>query len=120
MSTDPTQLQQLLALARIDFACYSVAMLPQFLRAPHVERIIAKLEAVERGDISRLMIFLPPRHGKISRQQHELSGLVSWSASRPSRDFRQLRSRVKRRFRSQRPQFVGGPTSPSDFSRIVD
>ena len=64
MSTDPTQLQQLLALARIDFACYCVAMFLQFLRAPHVERIIEKLEAVERGDILRLMIFLPPRHGK--------------------------------------------------------
>ena len=64
MSTDPTQLQQLLALARIDFACYCVAMFPQFLRAPHVERIIAKLEAVERGDVSRLAMFLPPRHGK--------------------------------------------------------
>ena len=48
----------------LDLACYAVAMWPQFSRAPHHERIISKLEAVERGDISRLMIFLPPRHGK--------------------------------------------------------
>ena len=29
----------------------------------HLE-IIKKLEAVERGEIKRLMIFMPPRHGK--------------------------------------------------------
>jgi len=70
MSTDPTQLQQLLSLARTDLACYIVAMWPPFLRAPHHEAIIAKLEAVERGEISRLMIFLPPRHGNNDRRKN--------------------------------------------------
>lgn len=37
---------------------------PLYQRAGHHERIAAKLEAVERGDIDRLMIFMPPRHGK--------------------------------------------------------
>ena len=32
--------------------------------ASHHELIAEKLEAVERGDIDRLMIFMPPRHGK--------------------------------------------------------
>lgn len=32
--------------------------------APHHELIAGKLEAVERGEISRLMICMPPRHGK--------------------------------------------------------
>jgi predicted phage terminase large subunit-like protein len=32
--------------------------------APHHRRIADKLEAVERGEIDRLMIFMPPRHGK--------------------------------------------------------
>lgn len=32
--------------------------------AQHHHRIAAKLEAVERGEIDRLMIFMPPRHGK--------------------------------------------------------
>jgi predicted phage terminase large subunit-like protein len=63
-NTEPTQVHQLLALAYGDLACFVVAMWPQFSRAPFHERIISKLEAVERGDISRLMIFLPPRHGK--------------------------------------------------------
>ncbi|MES2295219.1 MAG: terminase family protein [Pseudomonadota bacterium] len=35
-----------------------------YSRAGHHERIAEKLEAVERGDIDRLMIFMPPRHGK--------------------------------------------------------
>ena len=37
---------------------------PAYQRAQHHEQIAAKLEAVERGDIDRLMIFMPPRHGK--------------------------------------------------------
>ncbi len=37
---------------------------PQYQRARHHELIAAKLEAVERGEIDRLMLFLPPRHGK--------------------------------------------------------
>jgi predicted phage terminase large subunit-like protein len=32
--------------------------------APHHRRIAEALEAVERGDIGRLAIFVPPRHGK--------------------------------------------------------
>src|SRR5690348_5360737 len=32
--------------------------------ASHHHRIADKLEAVERGEIDRLMIFMPPRHGK--------------------------------------------------------
>ena len=56
--------RQLAALAHEDLACYSILQCPQFERAPHHELIISKLEAVERDEIKRLMIFLPPRHGK--------------------------------------------------------
>lgn len=35
-----------------------------YVPAPHHRRIAEKLEAVERGEIDRLMIFMPPRHGK--------------------------------------------------------
>lgn len=37
---------------------------PLYQRAGHHQQICAKLEAVERGEIDRLMIFMPPRHGK--------------------------------------------------------
>ncbi|MCI1696477.1 phage terminase large subunit [Aneurinibacillus aneurinilyticus] len=32
--------------------------------ARHLEHLCEKLEAVERGEIRRLMVFMPPRHGK--------------------------------------------------------
>jgi len=54
----------LLALAREDLACYAIAQWPPFERARHHELIMSRLEAVERGEISRVMIFQPPRHGK--------------------------------------------------------
>jgi len=56
--------QQILGLAANDLACYAVATHPNFELAHHTRAIIDKLEAVERGEIRRLMIFLPPRHGK--------------------------------------------------------
>lgn len=37
---------------------------PIYAKAQHHQQIAAKLEAVERGEIDRLMIFMPPRHGK--------------------------------------------------------
>lgn len=37
---------------------------PGYQPARHHHRIAEKLEAVERGEIDRLMIFMPPRHGK--------------------------------------------------------
>lgn len=44
-------------------AC-SVGLWPSYVPAPHHRAIAKKLEAVERGEIKRLMISLPPRHGK--------------------------------------------------------
>ena len=37
---------------------------PDYRPAAHHLRIAEHLEAIERGDIDRLMIFMPPRHGK--------------------------------------------------------
>jgi len=37
---------------------------PAYLAAAHHYLIASKLEAVERGEIKRLMIMMPPRHGK--------------------------------------------------------
>ena len=53
-----------LALARADLACYAMAQYPSFELAAHHRLIVDKLEAVERGEIQRLMIFMPPRYGK--------------------------------------------------------
>jgi predicted phage terminase large subunit-like protein len=53
-----------LALAHQDLACYATALSPQFQLAGHHELIVSRLEAIERGEILRLMISMPPRHGK--------------------------------------------------------
>lgn len=37
---------------------------PRYETAGHHRQVAAKLEAVERGEIDRLMLMLPPRHGK--------------------------------------------------------
>jgi hypothetical protein len=37
---------------------------PDYITAPHHRLICEKLEAVERGEVKRLMIFTPPRFGK--------------------------------------------------------
>jgi predicted phage terminase large subunit-like protein len=43
---------------------YAAYQWPGYNAAHHHRLIAAKLEAVERGEIKRLMIFMPPRHGK--------------------------------------------------------
>jgi predicted phage terminase large subunit-like protein len=55
---------QLLPIARRDFAVYCSALYPKFQLPRHLELLIEKLEAVERGEIKRLMVSMPPRHGK--------------------------------------------------------
>src|SRR5271170_7336393 len=53
-----------IATARDSLAAYAALQNPRFENARHIKAIIDRLEAVERGEVDRLMIFLPPRHGK--------------------------------------------------------
>jgi predicted phage terminase large subunit-like protein len=53
-----------LALAASDLAAYGGAVWPIFELSPHHKLLIEELEKVERGIIDRLMVFMPPRHGK--------------------------------------------------------
>ena len=64
MSLQPTEMQQVLALAHQDLACYAMALWPRFELASHHSLIVSRLEAVERGQESRLIVCIPPRHGK--------------------------------------------------------
>jgi len=43
---------------------YCQHLSPQYMRPKHIKHLASKLEAVERGEISRLAISMPPRHGK--------------------------------------------------------
>ena len=51
-------------LARRHLGDFCALMDPGFTMARHTAKIIEALEAVERGDINKLAIELPPRHGK--------------------------------------------------------
>lgn len=50
--------------ARAGLLAFAQYTNPSYVPAPHHARIAEKLEAVERGEIKRLMICMPPRHGK--------------------------------------------------------
>jgi predicted phage terminase large subunit-like protein len=45
-------------------SAYSAYQWPQYQDAPHHRLICRELEAVERGETTRLIITVPPRHGK--------------------------------------------------------
>ena len=53
-----------LIFARHSLLAYAVSQWEGYNPAWHHKVIAQKLEAVERGEIKRLMIFVPPRHGK--------------------------------------------------------
>ena len=50
--------------ARDSMLDFVMETMPEYSVASHHRLIVERLEAVERGDIRRLMLFMPPRHGK--------------------------------------------------------
>lgn len=52
------------ALARESLLVYCMRQYPKYDPAPHIRRLTAVLEAVERGEKKRVMVFMPPRHSK--------------------------------------------------------
>ena len=86
------------------------------LASPLHERIISRLEAVERGDISRLMIFLPPRHGKSLLASTHFPGLVPWTTSRPHMIFASYGQELSDDFGRQVRNLVADPLHQAIFS----
>lgn len=65
----PAQLERLRKVPVTDLACssllvYAALQHPGYKLAPHNTALARALMKVERGAISRLMVFMPPRHGK--------------------------------------------------------
>jgi predicted phage terminase large subunit-like protein len=63
----PAQAAQILLdrrAARANLLDYTMLMNPRYVAAEFHKRTCLALEAIERGDIDRLMIFMPPRTGK--------------------------------------------------------
>lgn len=57
-------MDQALLFARHNLLSYAIAQYAQYQPAEHHRRIARALERVVSGECKRLMIFLPPRHGK--------------------------------------------------------
>ena len=53
-----------LGLAAADFGAFCALVEPGFELARHTEILVNALEAVERGECKRLIVSMPPRHGK--------------------------------------------------------
>ena len=53
-----------LELARIDLGAFGAAAYPGFEFPRHLQLVADMLEAVERAELKRLILVLPPRHGK--------------------------------------------------------
>jgi hypothetical protein len=80
---------------------------PSYQRPKHARAIRDHLEAVERGEIDRLMMFMPPRHGKtkhvsqafpawvLGRRQRSQIILASYGAELAEGNSRRARSYVR-------------------------
>lgn len=51
-------------LAKKHLLPFAIVMMPEFKLGKHIKMLASKLEAVERGEIKRLIITMPPRHCK--------------------------------------------------------
>lgn len=70
-------------LARRELAEFCALMDPAYERSRHADLLIAHLEAVERGDIRRLAVFMPPRH---SKSYHVSERFPAWNLGRNPAD----------------------------------
>jgi predicted phage terminase large subunit-like protein len=66
-------------LARRHLADFCALMDPRYEPAAHTDLLCEHLEAVERGELRRLMVFLPPRH---SKTYHVAERFPAWCIGR--------------------------------------
>jgi len=50
--------------ARSSLMAFNRAMSPGYIAGKHIDALVAALEAVERGELARLIVTMPPRHSK--------------------------------------------------------
>jgi predicted phage terminase large subunit-like protein len=52
------------SMARANLLAYAIGQWPEYAPAAHHRLLASRLEAIERGELTRLMVFMPPQHGK--------------------------------------------------------
>jgi hypothetical protein len=87
-------------LARRHLLDFASLIVPDYIAAPHHTLICERLEAVERGDIDRLMIAMPPRHGKSQLASRSVPGMVPWPQPANADHRRELQQRPGQRLRA--------------------
>ena len=70
-------------LARRDLEVFVARLYPRYRAAKHTRSIVKHLEMLERGEITKLIICLPPRHGKT---MHASQYFPAWFAGRNPTD----------------------------------
>jgi predicted phage terminase large subunit-like protein len=68
--------------ARRELVAFCERMDPRYERARHSDTLVEHLEALERGDIRRLAVFMPPRH---SKTYHTSERFPAWAIGRDPR-----------------------------------
>lgn len=66
-------------LARRRLGDFLALLVPSYERTPHTKLLCGHLEALERREITRLAVFLPPRH---SKSEHASRGFPAWYLGR--------------------------------------
>jgi predicted phage terminase large subunit-like protein len=80
--------------------------------------IAEKLEAVERGEIDRLMIFMPPRHGKSELASPQVPSALSRQASEPADHRGQLQLDLATDFGRDVRNLVASPEYAEVFPKV--
>ncbi len=63
-SHERAEMDKLIRSRPVTFRRFVQTVAPRFKLYPHLEQLIAVLQRVADGEIKRLMVFMPPRHGK--------------------------------------------------------
>lgn len=64
MKSSPEEQKKIAQAGRFSLIDFSIITLPTYKPNWHHEILASKLEAVEKGEVKRLMVFMPPRSGK--------------------------------------------------------
>jgi predicted phage terminase large subunit-like protein len=67
------------ALARRELVPFAELMDPRYERAAHIDLLCAKLEALERGEVDKIIVCMPPRHSKSKTAAQDF---VAWYLGR--------------------------------------
>jgi predicted phage terminase large subunit-like protein len=64
MTLKENELERIRRRSRKDLLLFTRYVWPKYIHGEHLDCLALALERIERGELRRLMVFMPPRHGK--------------------------------------------------------